>query len=265
MSQIEKAIEIAQRDGNNFQRGLNSKNSTDVITVKYTQTKVFKPSEGVLKKNHILSVIDDDSVIGSYRFLRTRVLQRMKQNNWRTIGIVSTGKNAGKTLTAVNLGISIAMKKNHTALVVDADLRNPSVAPAFGYESKVGLCDYLKSKSRIENMFVNPEIDNFTFIPGYKRTQTSSELLSSRKMAQLVHELKTRYPARIVIFDLPPVLAGDDVVAFAPNLDAILLVVEEGETKTNHLKQSLDLLEGTNIIGAVLNKSKHLQSYEYYY
>ncbi len=265
MSQIEKAIEIAQRDGSRIRGGLNTRNSSDTISVKYIKTKKFNPNKRILKKNRVLSVIEDESVIGSYRFLRTRVLQRMKQNNWRTLGVTSTVKNAGKTLSAVNLGISIAMKKNHTALIVDSDLRNPSVSDLFGYKTSMGLGDYLKSNARIDDMFVNPGIDNFSFIPGHKRTQASSELLSTRKMSRLTHELKTRYPARIVIFDLPPVLAGDDVVAFAPNLDAILIIVEEGATKSHQLKQSLDLLEGSNFIGAVLNKSKHLQSYEYYY
>ncbi len=265
MSQIEKAIKIVQREAGKNRGALNTKNTNDTISVKYINTKKFIPNKAVLKKNRVLSVVQDESVIGSYRFLRTRVLQRMKQNNWKTLGVTSTGKNAGKTLTAVNLAISIAMKKNHTALVVDADLRNPSVHHMFGYEPKAGLRDYLKSGARIEDMFFNPGIDNFVFIPGFKRTQASSELLSTQKMSRLVRELKMRYSSRVVIFDLPPVLAGDDVVAFAPNLDAILLVVEEGGTKSHQLKQSLDLLEGSNFIGAVLNKSKHLQSYEYYY
>ena len=266
MSQIEKAIQIAQKEKSLVRsRGRNEKNNSDIISVKYVKTKKFNPNKSVLKKNRVLSVIEDDGVVGSYRFLRTRVLQRMKQNNWRTLGVTSTGKNAGKTLSSVNLGISIAMKKNYTSLVVDADLRNPSVSSLFGYEPTVGLSNYLKSNILIDNMFVNPGIDNFSFLPGYKRTKSSSELLSSRKMTRLAHELKTRYPSRIVIFDLPPILAGDDVVAFAPNLDAILLIVEEGETKSHQLEQSLELLEGTNFIGAVLNKSKHLQNYEYYY
>jgi Mrp family chromosome partitioning ATPase len=86
-------------------------------------------------------------------------------------------------------------------------------------------------------------------------------------MADLVEELRTRYPSRLVLFDLPPVLVGDDVVAFAPNLDTAMLVVEDNKTQADALARAMDLLEGIDIIGAVLNKSteENHQRYDYYY
>ena len=190
----------------------------------------------------------------------------MQQNKWKTLGITSAGKDDGKTLTAVNLAISIAMKQNFTVILVDADLRSPTIHKLFGFEPKLGLSDYLNSNIPVEKILFNPGVDRLVILPGTQPIHGSSELLSSPNMARLVKDLKSRYATRIVIFDLPPVLVGDDVVAFSPNLDAALIIVEEGGTESDKLKKSVELLEGVEIIGAVLNKSKNdTLGYEYYY
>ncbi len=267
MSQIEKAIHIAKREGRYSNENFKDNDVKSIEELNYANSPKIVASKSVLKKNRVLSAIDDNRIIDTYRLLRTRVLKRMQQNKWKSIGITSAGKDDGKTLTAINLGISIAMKQNFTVVVVDTDLRNPSIHKLFGFDPKVGLSDYLTSDIPFEKVLVNPGIDRLVILPGSsKHIQASSELLSSPKMARLTKDLKSRYPTRIVIFDLPPVLVGDDVVAFAPNLDAVLIVVEEGGTDSDKLKQTIDLLEGIEIIGTVLNKSKEsLQNLEYYY
>ncbi len=267
MSQISKAIQIAKKEGQYSNINFNDNDFNNENGLNNTNIQKIVVSKDALEKNHVLSVIDDNRIIDTYRLLRTRVLRRMQQNKWKSIGVTSAGKDDGKTLTAINLGISIAMKQNFTVVVVDTDLRNPSIHKFFGFKPKVGLGDYLASDMPLEKVLVNPGIDRLMILPGSSNhTQTSSELLSSPKMARLTKDLKTRYPTRIVIFDLPPVLVGDDVVAFAPNLDTVLLVVEEGGTDSGKLKQSIDLLEGVEIIGTILNKSKEsLQNQEYYY
>lgn len=267
MSQISKAIQIAKKEGQYSSESFNDNDVKSVNELNNTNFQKIVVSKSVLKKNRVLSAIDDNRIIDTYRLLRTRVLRRMQQNKWKSIGITSAGKNDGKTLTAINLGISIAMKQNFTVVVVDTDLRNPSIHKLFGFEPKVGLSDYLMSDIPFEKVLVNPGIDRLVILPGSSsHTLASSELLSSPKMARLTKDLKTSYPTRIVIFDLPPVLVGDDVVAFAPNLDTALLVIEEGGTDSDKLKQTIDLLEGVEIIGTVLNKSKEsLQNQEYYY
>ena len=266
MSQISKAIELAKRErpssrerfkGNDVIRAgeFNCTNSNKIITDKNT-----------LKTNKILSEIDDQRIIDIYGLLRTRVLQRMHQNKWQSVGITSAGKDHGKTLTSINLAISIAMKQTHTVVVVDADLRNPSIHKSLGFKPQFGLSDYLTSDIQIDDVLIDPGIDRLFIVPGNKSTETSSELLSSPKMSRLARELKTRHTSRIVIYDLPPVLMGDDVVAFSPNLDTALLIAEEGSTQSDQLKRSIDLLEGVDIIGTVLNKSKNsIQNLEYYY
>jgi capsular exopolysaccharide synthesis family protein len=266
MSQILKAVELAKKEGNFVQKDSKSNDVNTMDELGYLRTNKISTNKELLKKNKVLSALDDQRIIDSYGLLRTRVLRRMQQNKWKSIGITSAGKDNGKTLTAINLGISIARKQNYTVVVVDADLRNPSLHKVFGFKPQVGLSDYLRSDISIDEILVNPGIERLVILPGNKSTDASSELLSSKKMSRLAQDLKTRYPSRIVIYDLPPVVVGDDVVAFSPNLDTALLVVEEGGTETDKLKRSIDLLEGVDIIGTVLNKSTgDTLTEEYYY
>ena len=268
MSRITKAIELAKRDGKfqNADIDIGGINRATASFFRSDKLQKVVPDSNVLKSNFVLTAIDDQKIIDTYRLLRTRVLRRMRQNNWKSLGITSAGKNDGKTLTAVNLAISIAMKHNHTIVIVDTDLRNPSINNLFGFNPKYGLLDYLTSDISLEKVLVNPGIDRLFILPGNRRTQGSSELLSSPKMARLAKDLKTRYPTQVVIYDLPPVLVGDDVAAFSLNIDTALLVIEEGGTQSHHLKRSLELLEGIDILGSVLNKSKEsVHNSEYYY
>lgn len=235
--------------------------------ISYTYTRTTPVDVSFLRKQRVIGGIQDKRVIDAYKLLRTRVLQRMLQNNWRTLGITSAGEHDGKTLTAVNLAISIAMKLNYTVLLVDADMRRPNVHNLFGFQPALGLRDYLESDAGIEDILVHPSIDRLVILPGRGAGDGSSELLASPRMMELVEELSSRYPSRLILFDLPPVLVGDDVVAFAPNLDAAMLVVEDNRSQADELARSVDLLEGVELIGTVLNKSTedNAQAYDYYY
>jgi len=156
---------------------------------------------------------------------------------------------------AINLAISLAMTFNQTALLVDADMRRPGVRATFGLKTGPGLSDCLLSHTPVEQLLIHPGIDGLVILPGGAPLPNSSELLGSRQMAELVRDLKSHYHSRIVVFDLPPVLTGADVLAFAPHVEAALLVVEEGKTRSEDVTRAVELLSGTHLIGTVLNKS----------
>ncbi|MCG8012053.1 MAG: CpsD/CapB family tyrosine-protein kinase, partial [Candidatus Thiodiazotropha weberae] len=170
-----------------------------------------------------------------------------------------------KTLTAINLAISMAREVNHSVLLVDMDLRRPSVQDYFVDERLPGISEYLQNEKDLNEILFNPGLDRMVVLPGNKSIENSSEMLSSPKMVDLVTELKKRYPNRIVIFDLPPLLSCDDVIAFSPYIDALMLVVSEGETLKKDLVRSYELLSTRNIIGTVLNKSNEECSNSSYY
>lgn len=224
--------------------------------INYTRTRTVDVADDLLQERRIISGQEQDSYMDAYRILRTQVLQRLKEKNWNCLAITSPGVSEGKTLTAINLAISLAMEVDYTVLLVDADLRHPSVHNYFGLDTGYGLSEYLTDNKPLDELLVHPEsIPRFIILPGGKSLTNSSEMLSSPKMARLVEELKTRYPSRIVIFDLPPLLSAADALAFSPYVDAALLVIEEGKTQTEDAKRAVNLLQGTNLIGTVLNKS----------
>jgi capsular exopolysaccharide synthesis family protein len=194
--------------------------------------------------------------VDAYKILRTQVMHRLRENGWNVLGVTSPGYREGKTLTAVNLAISLAMETTQTVLLVDSDLRDPSVQHVFGLKDCPGLADYLLDDSPLENLLLHPGIGRFVLLPGGRAITSSTEILTSPKMVALVEELKHRYPARIVIFDLPPLLHTADVLAFSPYTDALLMVVEEGKTTGEELQRALGLVRNSRpVLGTVLNKA----------
>jgi len=225
-----------------------------IQSVTYTNTRVVPSAPGVLRKNKIINSSVDESTITAYNMLRTQVLQRLKEHGWNSMAIISAHNGEGRTLTAINLAISMAREVDKTVLLVDLDLRRPSVANYFGFTPEFGVADFLLNDIPLQQMLINPGIERLVVLPGNCAVTNSAELLASEKMVQLVEELKQRYPSRIVIFDLPPLLSAADALAFAPYVEAALLVVADGQTTKNDITDTLAMLEVTNVLGTVLNR-----------
>jgi capsular exopolysaccharide synthesis family protein len=208
-----------------------------------------------LKKNRITTDQQSLSNRAAYKMLRTRLSQRMRANNWTTLAISSTRSGAGKTLTSINTAISLAHEPNQHVILVDLDLRRPSVARYLGLKPKYGLSDYLLNNVPLEQIVIQPNIDRLLIIPNMSAQENSSELLSSSAMIALAGKLSSDVDGCIVIYDLPPMLDADDLLAFAPQVDALLFIVADHETKRADLLQVSNLVEDLNIVGVVLNKS----------
>lgn len=224
--------------------------------ISYTQTRTAKTSPLTMKKNRILPAYPNGDFADAFKILRTQVLQRLSENNWNVLAITSPSDHEGKTVTAINLAASIAMEISHTVLLVDANLRHPSIHEYLGLGPCDGLSEYLLDEVDVSDLLVHPEgLEHVVLLPGGRPVQNSAELLNSPRMIQLVEEIKNRYPERIVIFDLPPVLSASDALAFSPYVDAALLVLEEGKTQQQQAQRAVELLESTNVLGTVLNKA----------
>jgi capsular exopolysaccharide synthesis family protein len=266
MERIQRALEQASRERAGAESATGALDTqTEIYKVQYSQTKVVEVSEDVFRKNRIISAVPQHDMKDAYRMLRTRVLQGMRGNNWNSLAVTGPASGCGKTLTAINLAVSLAMEVTSTVVLVDLDLRNPSIHKYFDYEPEYGISDYLYDDVPIEKILFSPSVDRLVVLPGRTGIHNSSEMLRSPKMLSLVDELKNRYPDRYVIVDLPPVLAADDALSFSPYIDAMLLVAEDGSTKTEHLEKALEVLRDAQIIGTVLNKaSTSLMGYGYY-
>ena len=240
---------------NQRQAGKNADKLIEGASIAYTQTRVLASNDKVLKENRIISAAQPGKWLESYRMLRTRCLQTMDAMEWKTLAITSTNSKTGNSLTAVNLAISIAMELDRTTLLVDANFRNPAINTLFGFKTEAGLSDYLLHDAELSSLLVNPGIDRLVVLPAGKPLFNSTEILRSPKMLRLVNELKSRYPSRIIIFDMPPILSQDDALGFSPYVDTVLLVIDDGQTKADELKHAAVLLKDINLLGTVFNKA----------
>ena len=250
--------ERAERGGTNFGTTAifpKPKLKKDAEQIVYSSTQTVNVSSSLLRENRIVSGMETSPMTDAYKILGTQVMHKLKENGWNAIAITSPGNGEGKTLTAINLAISLAKEMDQTVLLVDADLRQPSVHTYFGLNPLQGLSDYLRTSMPLDQLLIHPGINGLVILPGGKPLQNSSEMLGSAKMAELVKELKNRYPSRIVVFDLPPVLTAADALAFSPYVDAALLVVEEGRTPRDDVVRAIEMLASTKLLGTVLNKS----------
>jgi protein-tyrosine kinase len=222
----------------------------------YTCTKTITLSDHVMREQRLITGFDEGPFVDAYRVLRAQVLQQYRQKGWNVIGVSSPSDQEGKTLTAVNLSLSLAMDLAHTVLLVDADMHRPAVHRVFGMEAVPGLTEYLFDNAPLAQLLIHPGIGRFVFLPGGRAIKNSAEALASPRMTGLVQELKHRYPSRLIVLDLPPLLSRADVVGFAPHIDALLLVVEEGRTAAAEVERAIDALKGSvPILGGILNKS----------
>jgi len=212
-------------------------------------------SKNVLMQRRIVAMQNHTLEVDTFKILRTKILKQLKTNNWDSFGITAPTKNAGKTMVSANLAMVMAMELNHTVLLVDMDLRNPKIHWYFDLNVTVGLKDCIVSFKPLSDALINPSIERLFVLPGKGQVSESSEMITAPKMRDLVGEFKNYFQPQITIFDLPPVLGADDVLASMDYFDALLLVVEEGGNKPDDVKNSLKMLSGTNLLGTVLNKS----------
>lgn len=226
------------------------------IDITYRDTKVVELDEQELERNRVLSGREPKAVTQAYNMLRTQVLQKLKLNNWNSLAVVSPKPGNGRSLTALNLAISLAKEVKHSVLLVDLDLAKPSLANYLGLSLEYGISDYLLRDEPVKNILLNPGLERLVLLGGNEPMAHSSEVLGAPKLIALVEELKQRYPNRIVIFDLPPLLLSDDAIVFAPYVDAMLMVVEEGSTTADDLQLCADLLGDKPLLGSVLNKGE---------
>lgn len=223
----------------------------------YTRTPTVEIAPWVLEQ-HRLTAVSSDTRSDAFRMLRTQILMKMRENGWQTLALTSPNKGAGKSTVALNLAISFALEVDYTALLVDADLRDPDVRYMIELEPGPGLADYLMGKAAIEDLLIHPNIGNLVVLPGGAPIANTSELMRSPMMADMIREMRARYRDRLIVFDVPPILSGADTLALSSYMDATILLVEERRTTVEDIERACELLRGSNLLGVVLNKSREL-------
>lgn len=233
----------------------NTEKSTLPVPISYSHSKIMKVPEETLRRNRLEAYFDDSPVAEQYRVLKTQILQMTREKGLNTLLVTSPGDNDGKSLTAANLAITLAKELEHTVLLVDADLKKPSLHTLFDIHPPGSLSDALYGNGRLAGRLVNPGINKLTMLLGNQVFPHSAEIMGSPAMRKLIQEMKNRYKDRYIIFDAPPVLGSADTLILSRYVDGVILVVAHDETQVEALYKAMDLLKEANVIGTVLNKA----------
>ncbi len=271
MSRIDRALEKALK----IRRTVTGPGQSSIGYTTYSKCdpSVFEIAEGGIDRatvdKHIVSITDPYSIAAEeYRKLRTKILQITENDFLNTIMVTSAQASEGKSITAINLAVSIAHEFDHTVLLIDADLRRPSIHTYFGLNPSVGLSDYLQNRAELSDIMIKTGIGKLVFLPAGNPPEHPAELIASDRMKILIRELKHRYRDRYIIVDSAPPLLTADSLALCENMDGIIYVVQAARTARKAALQAAALIKKYNVLGTVFNDvPKYLAQnlYPYYY
>ena len=202
-----------------------------------------------------------------YKMLREQIKRLRAESGIRNFSITSPVKRDGKTTVAVNLAAALSLDYEEKVLLIDGDLRAPSIHRYFNTPESPGLVDYLASSAKMNLKHIVQE----TFVPGLhilpagKPSYLASELLAKERMKQVLEEAQAEFPAHHIIIDSPPILSTPDPLVIARHVDGVLLVVRAGKTPRDYLTKALQSLNSNKIMGVVLNGADLGISSKYYY
>jgi protein-tyrosine kinase len=203
---------------------------------------------------------------GAVDMLRTRVVHLMRQNNWRRVAVTSPDKGAGKSTTCANLLASLSRQTDRRTILFDLDMRRPALADIFRHNGEHGVIDVLEGRVPFERQAVRFS-ENAALSLTYRPERNTTELLLSDRTAETLAQIERTYSPDIMIFDMPPMLATDDTLAFLKNVDCAIIVAGAETTTIDQVDVVEKEVAGqTNVLGVVLNKCRHMDSgYDYTY
>ena len=196
-----------------------------------------------------------------FRILKNSILFPGDGRPPRSIMVTSTAPGEGKSFVAANLAVSIAKSIDEYVLLMDCDLRMPSIHSKFGFSDIPGLSEYLSEARPLSSILKQTAIGKLSFLPAGRPPANPSELISSDQMTRLLDEVTSRYDDRYVIIDSPPPYLTSEANALARQVDAIVIVIKSGQTKKGELQDLIDTYGRKKILGVVKNFSDQTMLY----
>ncbi|MFA9460951.1 XrtA-associated tyrosine autokinase [Thiohalorhabdus methylotrophus] len=226
-----------------------------------------------LRRRGLLTPSDSESRLAEeYRLIKRPLLlnafreaqQALPRGNM--VMITSALQGEGKSFTAFNLAVSMAMELDYTVLLVDGDLEEASLTRWLARRDMTGFSDLLEDPDRdVSEALLRTDMPRLSLIPAGKRHPQATELLASGQMAQVTEEISQRYPDRIILFDSPPLLVTSQSTVLAGAMGQVLLVVESGRTPQHLVHEAMGLLDTeSQWVGSILNKGERFSSGSYY-
>lgn len=229
-------------------------------------SKLRQPKKQETKAVSLITMADKSSPVSEqYRTIRTNIQYAMVDRELKTLVVTSSGPGEGKSTSSANIAIVFA-NAGQKVLLVDADMRKPTVAKTFAVSNTRGLSSLLSNRNTGLEQVVQPVgIENLSVITSGPKPPNPSELLGSVKMNQLIKDLKREYD--LVIFDMPPVVTVTDAQILSSKVDGTMLIVRENVSKKDSMLKAKTLLQmvNANIIGVIYNGAKNASDQGYYY
>lgn len=282
MGKVSKALSKAGADVQGVSAGNVVEEQLTVAGQSINPTRKAKSNSQVhhsLLAHGITSAWDERFVAGienypgvaeSFRRLRAKILHPTEGNPVRSILVTSAVPAEGKSLVCANLGVIMAHGVGQHVLMVDCDLRRPSLAHFFGLERGAGLADHLRDGKDISALMRKTGLDRLSIIPAGIPPENPSELLSSQAMSDLIKDVVSRYQDRFIILDSPPAQAASETAVLAQHVDKVVLVVRWDGSGREQVKKLVEQLGPEKILGIVFNAfemnilDKRLQGEGYY-
>lgn len=239
----------------------------DTVDANWAALPVATFDTDLMRRNRIVSFIRSPES-ASIDMMRTRIMQQMRDNNWRRLAITSPTAACGKSTIALNLAVSLTRQRDIRSLLLELDLRRPSLARMIGINPRpVDFTEVLRGKASFAESAACFE-GNLAVGLNSNKTRDTSELLSSAGVTDVLATIEADYQPDITIFDMPPMLAADDMMAFAAKVDCVLIIAVAEQTTTKEVDIcEQELARQTNVMGVVLNECRYMgreANYGYY-
>lgn len=222
------------------------------------------PSPRVIDRHKLVSIIGGGPAI-AFDMMRTKVLQQMRANNLRRLAITSPSSECGKTMTCLNLGFSLGRQPDVRTIIIEADLRRPAMALTLGMPQRHMFSTVLEGTAQPSQHMVRYG-PNLAFGTNCAPVRNPAELLQGPAVGPVLAAVEQQFAPDLMIFDMPPMQAGDDTMGFLGQVDCVLLVAAAGKTTVAQVDAcERELASLTNVMGVVLTKCRYLdktQSYD---
>ncbi len=210
-----------------------------------------------LKRNRIIA-LEGGKEATDIDMMRTRVLQQMRDNGWRRLAITSPTAACGKSTIALNLALSLQRQSDLRTVLMELDLRRPSLARMAGITRDMSFAKVLSGEDRFDANAMRYS-DNFVISANQRPYKNAAELLGGKTLPQALAEIEETYAPDVMLFDTPPILVTDDMMAFARHMDCVLLVAGAESTTVKEVDLcERDLASQTNVMGVILNKCRYM-------
>ena len=190
----------------------------------------------------------------AFKMLRTNLLFPVSGKVPRSIIVTSAVPSEGKSFVAANLAVSIAQSIQEHVLLIDCDMRKPTIHRQFGFDDGPGLSEHLSKGTSLPSLLLNTKISKLSILPAGKPPQNPSELLSSRQMSSLLQEVKNRYSDRYIVIDTPPPKLTAETSAISRLVDGALLIIESRTTPRKMVSDLIEILGKEKVLGVIFNK-----------